>query len=505
MSASIAPPSPPAEPSPEEEKLAVLRASAEKAYALKQYAQASELFADACEQQAKIHGSDTDLRNAPLLYQYGKSLFQVAVSKSDVLGGVTASKNDKKKDKAVAGAIGQAAKKDTKSTKKGLFSFQGDENWDDSDEELSNDDEAEEEAEEDDDFANAWEILDLVRVLFHKRLDPNYKASDEEGEADTKMEVITEGNKDAAPEPLSEELIKEVKTNLADTYDILGEISLESESFPQAVKDLRSALDIKLEIYAQESSLLSEAHFKLSLALEFEAAMEGASESDQLKGREAAAEQMELAIQSCKARIAKEEDEIRAVDPSTSSKGKGKGKGKAKEVTSDSLVEAREIVGELEQRLADLRAPPPSDELESANPMISGILKNMLGESLPMQKQKLEDAVKNANDVSAFVRKKEKKLAPVKAEPAAAPSASSPRVTRASVSASASPRVTRSHSGNGAGKRKLQDLEKMDVEGKRVVDISGSKKAKVEDTLDEEEKEGGSARVVLRTRSKTKK
>ncbi|KAI5807500.1 hypothetical protein DFH27DRAFT_546472 [Peziza echinospora] len=463
--------------SPEAQKLIEIVAAAEKAHSLRQHSQAAELFGSACELQAKVNGSENDVRNARLLYQYGKSLFLDAVSKSDVLGGAAVKKDEAEKkgkkkskgDKIAEGAVGDAAlKQEAKvpGAKSGLFSFQGDENWDDSEdeEEGEGEDEGEgetsaeqkgEEGEDDDDFATAWEILDLARVLFHKTLDPNYT-----NETDKPLDAIAE---ESEAEPVTGEKATEIKNLLADTYDLLGEISLESESFPQAVNDLRSSLELKLALLPVESNLISEAHYKLSLALEFESAMEGVSDEDQLKGREEAAVQMEHAIHSCKARITKEEDEIRAADPEAAAES-AKGKGKAKEVTSKTLVDAREIVGELEQRLADLRAPPPADELESANPMISGLLKDILGESTQDQKKRLEEAVKGATNITGLVRKKEKKEVVV--------------------------------DGGSAPKRKLDDVEKLDADG-RVIDPeeAGSKKAKVEDTLDEEHKSGGTAAV----------
>lgn len=72
---------------------------------------------------------------------------------------------------------------------------------------------------------------------------------------------------------------------LADTHDLLAEISLENERsvfynlflipifdpprFPGAVTDFRSSLALKEELYPEESEIIAEAHFKLSLALEF--------------------------------------------------------------------------------------------------------------------------------------------------------------------------------------------------------------------------------------------
>lgn len=400
MSSSTAAP-----PGTPESKLATLKAAALKAYSQKDYAISAELYASACELQSTIHGENNP-KNAHLLYLYGRSLFEVAVKKSDVLGGVkednSASTKEVKKDSTKKEKIKVEAKPLETGQKAGLFQFTGDENWDDTDEEDEDEEDGDEKdekekADDDDDFTLAWEILDYARVLFEKQLSPEAKI-----EPETKAENGTTepGSADAAAESepaaeLTEDETHSLKVMLADTYDILGEVSLESESFAQAAKDLASALDLKLTLYPQESTLISEAHFKLSLALEFTAAAEDVSPSDRAKGRDAAAEQMEKAIASCRARIAKEEAELGA---------DGSGKGKGKKVVTKSLKDAREMVEELETRLVDLRTPetvPGQEKLE-------GLLGQLIGEDQVGAKKRIEEAMSKANDLTGLVRKKVK-------------------------------------------------------------------------------------------------
>lgn len=392
--------------STQESELAQLKAKALKAYAQKDYASSTDLYASACELQSTLHGENNP-RNAHLLYLYGRSLFEVALKKSDVLGGTTQEdkgpKEEEKKKKAtdklegVNGAEAAIGKKALeKGAKAGLFSFTGDENWDDSDgEEEGEEGEGEGEGdaakgeEEDDDFTLAWEILDYARILFLKQLSPNTSTgvtsdipaavftttntaepatpvpskeaeskeeepkeveSKEEKAGEKEIPKVEPKEEDAEKKeiPKAEPVVpcgdeaKALCTALADTYDLLGEVSLESESFAQAARDLRSSLDLKLELYPVESTLISEAHYKLSLALEFAAAGEDVSESDRLKGREEAAVEMEKAIASCRARIEKEEDAEAEADDK---------KGKGKEQVTKSLTDAKEMVEELETRV----------------------------------------------------------------------------------------------------------------------------------------------------------
>ena len=106
--------------------------------------------------QAELNG-ETAPENAEILFHYGRSVFKVGQSKSDVLGGPAAadkkakpannggaSKNPAKTDEQKAAQEGGAAAASSASenkdegsadAKKPLFQFTGDENFDDSDDE----------------------------------------------------------------------------------------------------------------------------------------------------------------------------------------------------------------------------------------------------------------------------------------------------------------------------------------------------------------------------------
>src|SRR5947199_10557636 len=85
--ASSAPPR--TEESSKFDQLADLIARATAAYAIKDYSPAAELYSQATELQAEMNG-EMAVENADLLDSYGKCLYFVAVSKSDVPGGTAA-------------------------------------------------------------------------------------------------------------------------------------------------------------------------------------------------------------------------------------------------------------------------------------------------------------------------------------------------------------------------------------------------------------------------------
>jgi HAT1-interacting factor 1 len=141
--------------------LADLCAKGTSHFAHKNYTEAADYFARASELQAELNG-EMDPDNAEILFLYGRSLFKVGQSKSDVLGGKAGGEKKKPKDVAkekikkdvavaappseldtiaeegvpvIAENNGSEAKKEEDGPKKPLFQFTGDENFEDSDEE----------------------------------------------------------------------------------------------------------------------------------------------------------------------------------------------------------------------------------------------------------------------------------------------------------------------------------------------------------------------------------
>lgn len=339
-------------------QLSVLKDSATKEYSLKNYGAASELYSEATELQAEINGEmNTD--NADLLYAYGRCLYHVAVSKSDVLGGKVTGDQEpakkKRKTKATKEPEPAGEEKSTEppaeqkqsepSASKPFFQITGDENWTDSEDEEDDAEEADPNAEpeeDDDDFAIAYEILDVARVLLTRKLETISQTHEGKGKAPAKPQQDT-------PEG------RHIMERLADTHDLQAEISLENERFSDAVSDSKSSLNLKLTLYPTESSLVAEAHFKLSLALEFasvtqaqpedEAAEPAPAEVDEDMRKESISH-MEFAIESCKLRVTKESASLASLTPE-----------QVKE-KQKSIKDVSEMIGDMEQRVSLLPLIP---------------------------------------------------------------------------------------------------------------------------------------------------
>ncbi|KAM0200181.1 hypothetical protein ACHAPI_002605 [Fusarium lateritium] len=398
------------DPNSKKVTLADLSAKGAALYAHRNYEEAAEVFSRASILQAEING-ETAPENAEILFHYGRSLFKVGQSKSDVLGGPAVSEKKKstegkakkpvqtEAEKVTQEGVGIVAEQkdgekkteDTKGDKKPLFQFTGDENFDESDEEENA--EGEEVEEEDDDLATAFEILDLARVCYMKRLEAlENEQSEESGKG-----------KEAAEDSPT---IRHVKERLADTHDALSEISLENERYPNAIEDGRTSLKFKMELYPEESEIIAEAHFKLSLALEFASVTTPGDDGANAKRedmdqdlRDEAVKEMELAIKSSKLKLQNKEVELATMASPEDN-----------ELARKSIQEMKELIGDMEQRLVDLRNDPidAKDILGADAGPIGGILGAALGESAAETKARVDEAKKTATDLSGLVRKKNK-------------------------------------------------------------------------------------------------
>ncbi|KAE8146256.1 hypothetical protein BDV25DRAFT_133077 [Aspergillus avenaceus] len=383
--------------------------------AVKDYNASAELYSEATELQAQLNG-EMSLDNADLLYAYGKALYNVAVSKSDVLGTKVAGENQTQTQihasssetaassnpasvgsglvqDAIVSGMAEKEKLDDKSQSEKFenrpyFQFTGDENFDDSGSDDGDEGEDDDDDEEEDDFANAFEVLDLARILYHKKL--------------SSLEECGKGK--AADLPPH---VKDIKERLADTYDLQAEISLEAERFMDAVTDLRTALDLRQSLFPTEDPCVAECHYKLSLALEFASVCKADAGADVGEGspkvneemRKEAANQMEKAIESCQIRMSQEQE---ALD---SDKALNEDKATAKRRR---IANVRDIVTDMEQRLVDLRRSPIAlkDQEGESETILKGILGQMMGQPSAQQKVRLDEVKKEANDLSALVKKK---------------------------------------------------------------------------------------------------
>merc|ERR1712142_295321 len=108
------------------------------------------------------------------------------------------------------------------------------------------------EKEEEEDPSNlqlAWEILELAKSCFSKHADSL---------------------------PADSETRMEVESKLSETYQTLGEVSIENENYPQAIEDLTMCLRRRQDLLPEDSRCIAETHYQLGVALGFNAQFEEA-------------------------------------------------------------------------------------------------------------------------------------------------------------------------------------------------------------------------------------
>lgn len=136
-------------------------AKATAKYAQKNFEEAAELYSQASEMQVELNG-EMSPENAEILFLYGRALFKVGQKQSDILNGGAGEKKKKKTKKANGAPISKkeavqsedgeleavaeadegekviekvvASEENELEPKKALFTFTGDENFDDSEE-----------------------------------------------------------------------------------------------------------------------------------------------------------------------------------------------------------------------------------------------------------------------------------------------------------------------------------------------------------------------------------
>ncbi|KAG1721434.1 uncharacterized protein EDB91DRAFT_1064394 [Suillus paluster] len=352
---------------------------ARRASPLKKYEQAVEHYATALELQTKRHGEDAP-ETANLYFSYGKALLENAISQASVLGKEQPENGDEAEEKPSVNGKGP------------ILSFSGDADEgvdlfgqaaiaeEEEEGEEENGEGEGEDGEPEDDFNAAWEVLELARAIYEKGKDED----------------------------------DEIKMKLAETYIALGDVSLETEKFDQAITDYSEGLALKIDLLPISSRQIAEAHYKLSIVL------------DLTSGRLSdAILHAEKALASVDARLAELRDGIDgklfpapSQETKADKKGKGKGKGKAvgSGVHADSVrnltksqmeAEIKECEGlqeDLALKVEELKTTP-SEPTESAPAMVARALDAELNAkpvSVPGQ-----PAV--VNDLTSLVVKKKKK------------------------------------------------------------------------------------------------
>lgn len=181
--------------------------------------------------------------------------------------------------------------------------------------------------------------------------------------------------------------------------------------YPNAITDSRAALKYKQDLYPFESEIIAEAHFKLSLALEFASVTKPSDDDDKPSSstsgdvvdqslRDEAATALESAINSTKAKLQTKEVELATLHNPDDN-----------EATRKQIADVKEMLADMEQRLIDLKRPPVdlNAALGIAAPSRGGAGAGASGSGSAGEAMQVDEEVrKKATDLSGLVRKKRK-------------------------------------------------------------------------------------------------
>ncbi|KAI0046489.1 hypothetical protein FA95DRAFT_1542504 [Auriscalpium vulgare] len=353
---------------------------AKRAFALRKYEQAVDHYATALELMTQKYGDDAP-EMADMYLSYGKALLENAIAQSSVLG----------KEQAEDGLAKDEQDDHAKSGK--ILSFSGDAEEEDdvsgedvavdlfaeaarAVEEAGGGDDGEdgegedEDAEPEDDFNASWEVLDLARAIYEKQMDED----------------------------------DEVRLKLADTYIALGDVSLETEKFEQAITDYSASLKLKADLLPLSSRQIAEVHYKLSMVLDLTSGRLG----DAIMHAQRALESVEARLAELQAGLDGSLQPVEAAKPDV----KGKGRARPRLVTDDlvqnmskSQIEAE--VKELKGLKEDLALKV--DELKtSPNQEQGGSAPELAARALDRELKSSSSAQLPVNDLTGMVKKKKK-------------------------------------------------------------------------------------------------
>ncbi|CAE6480984.1 unnamed protein product [Rhizoctonia solani] len=371
---------------------------AKRAFALQNYEEAVQHYATALELAREEYGEKTS-PFAELLLVYGRALIANATSQNSVF--------PKEEAEAPKEPNGAGSSSDSKTQPGNARIHFGDgPSSDDEDgvgdetvdtaagdlSEVKEEGEGGEEQDEDepeDDFNAAWDVLDLARAYYDKQ----------------------EGD--------------DMKLKLSEAYMSLGDVSLETEKFEQAISDYTCGLSIKTQLLPFYSRQVCEAHYRLALVLDLT--------PDKLSE---GARHIEQAISSLRARVTVIKDRLESL-PDT--KGKGKGKGVAVNDPIDTMDEAQlqaelkdveELLNDLTLKHEDMKVTPETTNQVDEDAGVKKILDDWLKPSLPAAEvpPQMDGPV---NDLSKLVKKKKKPAAGAQPEAETSGSGAAPTTVAA--------------------------------------------------------------------------
>ncbi|XP_049827769.1 nuclear autoantigenic sperm protein isoform X1 [Schistocerca gregaria] len=225
------------------EKAFMLLAQGKRHYLVKDYFEAVGCLATACELLAEVYGEAAN-ECGDAYFSYGKALLGLAREENGVLGDAVEEREDEEEEneqeEQEAGVEDNCEKEESaKHENEKVEDTAADSAPTVDSEPVGSEDNVEVDGEKDEDDAEtvsnlklAWEMLELVKIIFQRQADSD----------------------------------QNIKLKLAEVHMYLGEIGLESENYTSAIEDINRCLEIRKKLLKTDDRCVAETLYQLGLA-----------------------------------------------------------------------------------------------------------------------------------------------------------------------------------------------------------------------------------------------
>lgn len=274
----------------------------------------------ACELLGKHYG-ETAFECGEAYYYYGKALLDLARQEGGVIDTINGdSESEKNKEEGQAETPDSTGNIDEENEKL------NNETTNSEDKEISpvketedTDEDVQEDEEEPSNLQLSWEMLELAKSILMKQAES--------------IQVVNAADDTEAEEKAR--LKSDVENRVSDTFQTLGELSLENENYTQAVEDLDTCLERRQQMMPEDCRSIAETHYQLGVAQSFNLQFDEAVTS--LKG----------AISVLQIRIDRLKSKTESVDPS-----------KAKDAIctrENEIKEIESLIPEINEKIVDTK------------------------------------------------------------------------------------------------------------------------------------------------------
>merc|ERR1712059_149177 len=181
------------------------------------------------------------------------------------------------------------------------------------------DEEAEKEGEEVSNPQLAWEMLELAKTILVKHAES--------------IQVVCSQDENEAEEKAN--LKNSIENRISDTFQTLGELSIENENYAQAIEDLETSLKRRQEMMPEDSRCIAETHYQLGVAKGFNMQFDDAVKS------------LEESINVLQLRVDRLKSQTESTDPS-----------KAKDINytrENEIKEIEALIPEVKEKIDDTK------------------------------------------------------------------------------------------------------------------------------------------------------